>query len=84
MGWPELGQLVAGGPADMVALDLRSPNLQPLYNPVSHLVYAASGQELRLCMVGGDILYLDGDWKTLDYPLLLKEVLKLKQWVLKR
>ena len=82
MGWPELGQLVAGGPADMVALDLRSPNLQPLYNLVSHLVYATSGHELRFCMVAGNILYHDGDWKTLDYSLLLKEAQKLKKWVL--
>lgn len=82
MGWPELGKLVAGGPADMVALDLRSPNLQPLYNLASHLVYAASGHELCLCMVAGNILYRDGDWKTLDYPLLLQEARKLKKWVL--
>lgn len=82
MGWPELGRLVTGGPADMVALDLCSPNLQPLYNLVSHLVYAASGHELRLCMVAGNILYHDGDWKTIDYPLLLKEAQMLKKWVL--
>ena len=82
MGRPELGQLAAGGPADMVALDLCSPNLQPLYSLVSHLVYAASGHELRFCMVAGNILYQDGDWKTLDYPLLLKEAQKLKKWVL--
>jgi 5-methylthioadenosine/S-adenosylhomocysteine deaminase len=82
MGWPELGQLASGGPADMVALDLGSPNFQPLYNIVSHLVYAASGHELRLCMVAGKILYRDGDWKSLDYPLVLKEARKLKQWVL--
>lgn len=82
LNWPELGRLVEGGPADMVALDLRSPNLQPLYNLVSHLVYAASGHELRLSMVGGKVLYQDGDWTTLDYPLLLKEAQKLKKWVL--
>ena len=82
LNWPELGRLVEGGPADMVALDLRSPNLQPLYNLVSHLVYAASGHELRLSMVAGRVLYQDGDWTSLDYPLLLKEAQKLKKWVL--
>ena len=82
MGWPELGRLVPGGPADMVALDLRSPNFQPLYNLVSHLVYAASGHEVRLSMVAGKVLYRDGKWMTIDYSLLLKEAQKLKQWVL--
>ena len=82
MGWPELGRLVPGGPADMVALDLQAPNLQPLYNPTSHLVYAATGHETRLSMVAGNVLYHDGNWLSLDYPLLLKEAQKLKKWVL--
>jgi 5-methylthioadenosine/S-adenosylhomocysteine deaminase len=81
MGWPELGRLVAGGPADMLALDLCSPNLQPLHNLASQIVYAASGHELRLCMVEGRILYQDGRWMTLDYPQLLKEARKLQQWI---
>ena len=83
LGWPGLGQLIAGGPADLIALDLESPNLQPLYEPVSHIVYAASGHEVRLCMVDGSILYEDGNYTRLDYPLLLKEADKLKRWVLR-
>jgi 5-methylthioadenosine/S-adenosylhomocysteine deaminase len=81
LNWPELGRLVPGGPADMVALDLDSPNLQPLYNPISHLVYAASGHEVRMTMVEGKIVYRDGSYHALDYSLLLQEALKLKKWV---
>ena len=84
MGWPELGRLTPGGPADMIVLDLDSPNLQPMYSPVSHLVYAASGHELRMSMVGGDILYKDGAYVSLDYPVLLDEAKKLKKWVLEK
>ena len=84
IGWPELGQIVPGSPADLIALDLDAPNLQPMYNPVSHLVYAASGHEVRLTMVDGKILYQDGVYKTIDYPHLLQEAQKLKQWVLKK
>lgn len=82
MGWPELGSLLPGGPADMIALDLNSPNLQPLYSPVSHAVYAATGHEVRMCMAAGTVLYQDGRWLTLDFPLLCKEAAKLKNWVL--
>lgn len=82
LGWEGLGSLAVGGPADMIALDLTSPNLQPLYNPVSHLVYAASGHEVRMSMVEGNILYLDGAYRTLDYSCLLKEARKLKDWAL--
>lgn len=82
--WPELGRLEPGGPADMIALDLDSPNLQPLYNPVSHLVYAASGHEVRMTMVAGRVLYQDGHWLTLDRFSLLHEAGKLRQWLLDR
>lgn len=82
LGWQGLGSLVEGGPADMIALDLTSPNLQPMYNPVSHLVYAASGHEVRLTMTEGRVLYCDGAYRTLDYPLLLKEARKLRAWAL--
>ena len=82
LGWPELGRLAPGAPADLIALNLDSPNLQPMYNPVSHLVYAASGHELRMSMVGGKVLYKDGEYFSLDYPVLLTEARKLKRWVL--
>jgi 5-methylthioadenosine/S-adenosylhomocysteine deaminase len=80
---PELGRIFPGGPADLVALDLRSPNLLPLYSPFSHIVYAAGGFEVRLSMVDGRVLYEDGAFTTLDLPQLCNEAEKLKQWVLK-
>ena len=82
--WPHLGQITPGAPADLIALDLDSPNFQPLYNPVSHLIYAASGHEVRMCMVDGKLLYRDGEYFSLDYPVLLSEAHKLKKWVLDR
>lgn len=84
MGWPGLGSLTVSGPADMIALDLTSPNMLPLYSPVSHLVYAASGHEVSFCMVEGKVLYKDGDYRSLDYPALVNEVEKLRRWALKK
>ena len=81
LGWPELGRLVPGAFADMVALDLDSPNLQPLYHPISPLVYAASGYEVCMTMVAGKIVYLNGSWRSLDQAMLLREARKLRQWV---
>ncbi|MDR0339742.1 MAG: amidohydrolase [Desulfovibrio sp.] len=80
LGLEGLGRITPGAPADMIALDLSSPNLQPLYRPVSHLVYAASGHEVMMTMVDGRPLYHNGQWLTIDYPLLLKEAAKLKKW----
>jgi len=80
LGFPGLGSLAPGLPADCIALDLCEPNMQPLHNPVSQAVYAASGHEVRLSMVGGRILYQDGKYHSLDYELLLQEFGKVRDW----
>ncbi len=84
IGRPELGRLTPGGPADLVALDLGCPNMQPVYSPVSQVVYAASGHEVCLTMVGGKTLYDRGTYRTLDCAALFKEVQALKKWVLEK
>ncbi len=81
---PGLGGLTVGGPADLTALDLTAPNLQPLYAPVSHLVYAATGMEVGLTMVGGEILYQDGVFTRFNYSDLCAAVRDVRDWVLRR
>ena len=81
--WPELGRIAPGAPADMTALDLNKPHMQPMFNPASHCVYAATGGEVRFTMVHGRTLYRDGVFLSLDYPALLEEARKLARWVVK-
>ncbi len=76
-----LGSLTVGGPADLTALDLSAPNLQPLYAPVSHLVYAATGMEVGLTMVEGEILYHDGVFTRFDYSALCAAMRDVRDWV---
>ena len=81
LGDTRLGVLETGRPADIIALDLDSPNLQPLYAPVSHAVYAATGMEVRMNMVDGEILYLDGRFTRFNYPDLLAEMQEIQKEV---
>ena len=81
LGWPELGRIEAGCPADMIALDLASPNLMPVFNHVSHAVYAATGMEVCMTMVAGEVLYLYGEFKTLDVSGLRREAARCEKWV---
>lgn len=81
---PGLGALAPGMAADCVALDLAEPNLQPMYAPASHLVYAATGHEVRLTMVAGEVLYRDGRFSRFDYEALRREVGALRNFVLGR
>jgi len=73
LGWPELGRLEVGCPADLCALDLSRPHLQPNSDPVSDAVYAANGGEVVLTMAAGRVLYRDGEFLTIDYGALRQE-----------
>lgn len=81
-GRHDLGRLAPGFQADLIALDLSAPNLNPLYNPVSQVVYAASGHEVRLTMVAGEVLYQDGNFTRFDYRALLSEVEALRKFAM--
>lgn len=61
-----IGSLEAGKQADLIVVDGDAPNLVPRYDPYSHLVYAARGDDVILNMVGGRALYRDGRYQTLD------------------
>jgi 5-methylthioadenosine/S-adenosylhomocysteine deaminase len=57
----------------MVALDLRDPDTQPVYNPASQLVYAAGRDQVRHVWVAGRQLIRDGQSTTLDPKEILEE-----------
>ena len=77
-----LGFLAPGMAADCIALDLTEPNMQPMYNEVSHIVYAATGMETRMTMVGGEVLYHEGRFTRFDYAALREEMRNVRRFVL--
>lgn len=81
IGDPFVGTLEPGTRADFIALSLDAPNMQPAHNIVSNLVYAATGHETILTVVGGTELYRDGKFLTCDYEALRQELQSVKAWV---
>jgi 5-methylthioadenosine/S-adenosylhomocysteine deaminase len=63
----EIGSIEVGKRADVIIVDTRKPHLTPLYDPASHLVYAASGSDVRDVVV-------DGRWIVKDRALLTIDV----------
>ena len=61
-----IGSLEPGKAADAVAIDLRGPDTQPVYNPVSQIVYAATRAHVRDVWVAGRRVVRDGTLETLD------------------
>ncbi len=54
LGWEaEIGSLEAGKAADLIAVDFGALELVPCFDPVSHLVYAASRNEVSDVWVAG-------------------------------
>ncbi|MGD9264722.1 MAG: TRZ/ATZ family hydrolase [Lysobacterales bacterium] len=61
-----LGSVEAGKQADLCAIRLDALQTTPMFDVVSHLVYAASSQQVSHVWVGGRLLLCDGDFLHLD------------------
>ena len=68
------GTLTPGKAADLIVVDVNQPHLTPLYDPYSHLVYAARAADVRHVMVGGRWLLSDRRFTTLNWPALAASV----------
>jgi 5-methylthioadenosine/S-adenosylhomocysteine deaminase len=54
------GTLTPGKKADIIVVDFNKPHLTPVYNPYSHLVYAAKSSDVRDVVVNGELLVQNG------------------------
>ena len=67
LGWEgRTGQIAPAMLADVIVVDFRKPHLTPVYNPVSHLVYAAGAADVRHSVIGGRLMMKDRMLLTLD------------------
>lgn len=69
-----LGQIRAGFAADLIAVDFSAPHLTPVYDPVSHLVYAAKGSDVRHSVIGGRVVMENRRLTTIDLERVMAEV----------
>ncbi len=69
-----IGSLEIGKQADIIVLDTRSPHLTPIYHPVSHIVYAAGGADVRHVLVAGKPVVKDRRLMTIDIEAVIDRV----------
>ena len=72
----ELGSLEAGKRADMIVVRMDQPRQTPMYDPVSHLVYATRGDDVDTTIVDGRVLMRGGKVLTLDQAAVLANARK--------
>lgn len=70
LGLNDADTLEVGKLADLIMIDLKRPNMQPLNNIEKNLVYSGSKENVKLTMINGKILYEDGKF-FLDEPIEL-------------
>jgi 5-methylthioadenosine/S-adenosylhomocysteine deaminase len=69
-----IGSLEIGKKADVIIIDTRKPHLVPVYNPVSHIVYAAQGSDVQDVIVNGKILLRNKELLAFDMEDILGKV----------
>jgi len=65
-GRDDTGVLAVGKKADIIALDLSKPHLYPNFDTPALLTCSAQAGDVCMTMVDGNILYENGEFKTLD------------------
>jgi 5-methylthioadenosine/S-adenosylhomocysteine deaminase len=79
-----IGSLEEGRPADVIVVDMQKPHLVPMYHPVSHIVYAAKGSDVRDVIVNGKILVKDGRLLTIDLEKLFEKVAEAGRFMMRK
>jgi 5-methylthioadenosine/S-adenosylhomocysteine deaminase len=73
------GSLEVGKWADMTAIDLSHPACQPVYDPISQVVYAASRQQVSDVWVAGKQLVADHQLTKIDIKACLRRARNWQQ-----
>ena len=66
-----IGSIEVGKRADIILVDFMKPHLQPLYNPISSVVYAAHPEDVDSVIVDGRILMKHREMLTMDEEEIL-------------
>lgn len=69
-----IGSVDIGMEADLVLFDATVSEWQPLYNPVSNLVYSATGNTVKHVFVAGEQVVRDGRLTKIDQDAIMQEV----------
>jgi 5-methylthioadenosine/S-adenosylhomocysteine deaminase len=69
----EIGSLEIGKRADLITVRLDRPHAQPLYDPISQMVYALKASDVRDVMVNGKPIVRDAKILTLNQALVMQK-----------
>ncbi|MDX2438732.1 MAG: amidohydrolase [Acidobacteriota bacterium] len=62
----KIGRLTEGREADLICIKVEGPHTAPMYDPYSHLVFAARAADVRHVVIRGRIVVRNRELQTLD------------------
>jgi 5-methylthioadenosine/S-adenosylhomocysteine deaminase len=77
-----VGSIEPGKKADIIVVDTHKPHLTPMYNPYSHLVYAARGSDVSHSIINGTLVMEERKLLTLDLDEVMEQASKKSKSVL--
>ncbi|MBR6473524.1 MAG: amidohydrolase [Firmicutes bacterium] len=72
-GRNDAGLLKEGFKADLIMVDINKPNMYPVHDLLNNLVYSASGTDVVMTMSDGEVVYENGEYKTIDIEKTIAE-----------
>ena len=69
-----VGTLSEGRAADLICVSVDGPHSAPMYDPFSHMVFAARASDVRHVMVRGEVVVRNRELKTLDVERIEAQV----------
>lgn len=81
LGFEDIDVLAPGKFADIIGINLKLPNMQPIFNIPANLVYSGSNSNVRLTMINGKLLYKDGQFIGLDVDQIYKDAQEISEFM---
>ena len=72
-GRDDCGLVKEGFKADLVVMDIDTPNMQPVHDVLNNVVWSGSNANVVLTMCDGRVLYKDGEFMTIDVEKAIAE-----------
>jgi 5-methylthioadenosine/S-adenosylhomocysteine deaminase len=78
----EIGSIETGKQADLIVVDLSQPHVRPVYSPITTLVCSAKASDVRMTMIGGEIVFDEGRVIGVDEKLLCRRIEAIREKIL--
>ncbi len=77
----KIGSLEAGKLADVIIIDTKSLNMQPIYDPYSAIVYSMLPSDVKTTIINGKIIMENKKIRTYDVDKARKDLKSLEETV---